>query len=548
MSRTNYFERYIKKEDSVEQNKEVWAYTRVSSKEQFENNSSIDRQTEASEDYAFRHGYRVIERFGGTYESAKSDFTRKEFTRLIEKVRSSRRKPYAILVYKMSRFSRSGGSAIGLVNNLVEEQGVHLIEVASGLSTISERGKAAVYESLFHAYKENLERKEIIIPNMKAYLKKGHRFGQAPFGYDHYGPRVRKGEFLSKEQKIVVNKEGLILKEAFNWKLSGLYSDAQILSKLKSRGVHIIKQHISTIWRNPFYCGILINSLSSVPISGKWEPLITEANFIRLQSLLERNHSGYQQVREESMRPLTRTLVCIKCGNYLVGYNNKKKGLHYYRCLRCTGVSLSANTKPRLRKKSAEELFNDLLDSYQLPSEIKPLIALQLKKIFQHYQSHSDTGEEQLKKQIAVLNKQLKDLRLSRGLNKIDTETFEITKAHIETELGRIQKEMEVAIPQISNLEKLLCQSMEKLQNLSKIWSSSGYEGKRILQKTLFPTGVQFDAEKHQYLTSNCNQYLKLISLISNDYEENKKATFQDFSEKSPTVPRSRLELPTFGL
>ena len=40
--------------------------------------------------------------------------------------------------------------------------------------------KVAIYESLFHAHKENLERKEIIIPNMKAYLKKGNRFSASP--------------------------------------------------------------------------------------------------------------------------------------------------------------------------------------------------------------------------------------------------------------------------------------------------------------------------------------------------------------------------------
>ena len=58
-----------------------------------------------------------------------------------------------------------------------------------------------------------------------------------------------------------------------------------------------------------------------------------------------------------------------------------------------------------------------------------------------------------------------------------------------------------------------------------------------ILKKTLFPKGIHYDAEKHQYLTSNCNQYLLLVASISGSYEGNKKATFQDFPEKSPPVP-----------
>ncbi len=549
MKKLDFFARYIEKGGShTERHKDVWSYTRVSSKEQFETNSSLYRQNEANEEYALTNGYKIVESFGGTYESAKSDFTRKEFKRLIDKVHASRRKPFAILVYKMSRFSRSGGNAIGLVNHLVEEQGVHLIEVSTGLNTISERGKVAIYESLFHAYKENLERKEIIIPNMKAFLKKGYRFGQAPFGYDHYGPRVRKGEFLRKEQTILLNEQGKLLREAWQWKLTGLYSDVQILSKLKARGLVITRQHISTIWRNPFYCGILINKLSGEPVKGKWEPLVSESDFIRMQALLENNHSGYQQIKEEVMRPLTRTLRCNACNNYLVGYINKKKGLHYYRCPKCNGVSLTANTKPKIRKKSAEQLFMELLETYELPKAITPIIEIQLKKIFEHYNQNATSNEEQLEKQISVLERQLKELRINRGLNKIDEETFAVTKEYLETEIRRIQQEQASEVPKISNLETLLSQSIKKLESLSELWASSEFDGKRRLQKTLFPAGIRYDSKKHQYLTSEHNKFLQLASSLSTSYKETKTATNSIFDEKSPSVPRSRFELPTSGL
>src|SRR4051794_19887240 len=121
MAQLDYFKKFILKKDAdVQTNFEVWSYTRVSSKEQFEQNSSVERQKEANREYANSAGYKIIEEFGGTYESGKSDFTRKEFTRLIDKVKKSRKRPYAILVYKMSRFSRSGGNAIGLVSHLVD--------------------------------------------------------------------------------------------------------------------------------------------------------------------------------------------------------------------------------------------------------------------------------------------------------------------------------------------------------------------------------------------------------------------------------------------
>lgn len=263
---------------------------------------------------------------------------------------------------------------------------------------------------------------------------------------------------------------------------------------------------------------------------------------------MENNHSGYQHSNEEAKRPLGRTLICEKCNNYLVGYINKAKGLHYYRCLRCKGVSLSANRRPQNRKKSADELFLEFLQQYQLSGEIVPVIALQLKKIFTHYQQNTSSDEQQLKKQLLTLQTQLKELRLSRGLNKIDEETFSVTKEYLEAEILKTQKELDRGVPQISNLEKLLTSSLEKLQNLSQIWGSTNFENKRVLQKMLFPQGVVYSAEKNQYLTRTCNRFVELTASLSSSYVEIKKATVSTFVDLSPSVARSRLELPTFGL
>ncbi|CAN5460791.1 recombinase family protein [soil metagenome] len=536
-----------KKLTSVE-NTGVWCYSRVSSKEQYQNNSSIQRQIEANEVFAKANNYVITAKFGGTYESAKSDFTRKEFMNLIEKVKRSKHKPFAIIVYKMSRFSRSGGNAIGLVNHCVEDLGVHLIESSSGISTTTERGKAAVYESLFHAFKENLERKEIIIPNMQAYIKKGYRFGQCPLGYDHFGPRVKNDKFYSREQKLNINSDGKLLKEAWSWKLTGGISDAQILRKLSSRGLKISKQKLSKIWRNPFYCGILINSLSDIPITGKWPPLISHRHFMKIQEILECNPAGYQHNKQEELRPLNRSLKCSKCENYMVGYEVKKKRIHYYRCLKCVGVSISANGQSKSRKKNAEQLLADLFQKFEIPVSYSSLIELQLTKLFIHFDNPSKEKETALSDKLLALQKNLKNLKIRRGLDQIDQETFDLTQEYLHGEIAQINKEIESEIPKISNLEKLLAESLKKLTKLNVVWSSANLEDKRIFQKILFPNGILFDAEKHEYLTSNPNKFIQLIDSLSTEYASNKNATFPIFQEKSRSVSGSRLELPTFGL
>jgi len=47
----------------------------------------------------------------------------------------------------------------------------------------------------------------------------------------------------------------------------------------------------------------------------------------------------------------------------VVAYKNNQKNLHYYRCLKCRGASLNAKTTPKSKKKSADQLFIELLES-----------------------------------------------------------------------------------------------------------------------------------------------------------------------------------------
>ncbi len=549
MENLDYFQKFIpSKEVEKNHNLEVWSYTRVSSKEQFDNNSSIIRQIEANEACAIANSFVIIEKFGGTYESAKSDFTRKEFKRLIEKVKNSRKKPYAILVYKMSRFSRSGGNAIGLVSYLVDELKVHLFEVCSSLNTTTERGKAAIWDSLFSAFKENLERKEIIIPNMTAFLKAGYWFSKAPKGYFHYGPRVKDMKFYSPVQKIVINDEGKILKEAWGWKATGLYSDVQIAEMLANRNVFVTSKNLSSMWRNPFYCGIGINKLAGGPVKGNWEPLISHQDFIKVQNVLERNTSGYQHKKDVVERPLTRLIKCNQCESYMVGYENQKKGLHYYRCLKCTGVSQNAHTTPNEKKKSAEAIFIELLQRYEIPKKIFPLIELQLRKLYHYYNENKNGDSELLEKQFESLKKQSKDLKIRFGLGKIDDETYGLALEHLNDQIGKISKELNNGEVKISNLDKLLENSLKKLGNISKMWVSSELEEKRMLQKTLFPDGIFYDVENNQYLTKNTNKFIELIYCILSSYDQKTKEESPIKLENSSLVARSRLELPTFGL
>jgi DNA invertase Pin-like site-specific DNA recombinase len=67
----NDFKKYSKYKEKQDLNNVVWSYTRVSSKEQYENNSSLRNQKEKARIYSEENGYLIANEFGGTYESAK---------------------------------------------------------------------------------------------------------------------------------------------------------------------------------------------------------------------------------------------------------------------------------------------------------------------------------------------------------------------------------------------------------------------------------------------------------------------------------------------
>lgn len=302
------------------------------------------------------------------------------------------------------------------------------------------------------------------------------------------------------------------------------------------------------MWRNPFYCGINTNKLAEAPVKGNWEPIVSIDDFIKVQQILQKNPSGYQHKKEVDERPLTRLLRCDICDSYMVGYKNNQKNLHYYRCLKCNGVSLCAKTSSTSKKKSAEQLFIELLNKYQIPGEIFTLIEFQLTKLFKNYNDDNSTNEKQLEKQLSTIQHQVKQLKIRFGLGQIDKETYGLTHQHLNEQLLEINKELNSGKVTISNLDIMLSKSLKMLENISKIWDSRDLEGKRQLHKILFPEGIFYNAQKHDYLTRKVNKFIELTTSISISCEENKNGNFQNFIENSRPVSGSRLELPTFGL
>ena len=560
MNGLDNFKKYKKVKETEDKTliKEAWFYPRVSSKNQFDTNDSIENQNKVSQAYAQQNNIRITKIFGGTYESASGDFTRKEFMRLINEIKRSRKRPKYVLIYIMSRFSRTGGNAISLANMLVEDLGVHLIETSSGMNTETDRGKMAVYQKLIEARKETLSRLDSTIPGMKNALLNGKWLGSVPRGYTKYGPRVADEARFAPVSRVELNEEGKLLKQAWKWKIRG-ERDIDIVRKLRELGLRIDQKKISALWRKPFYAGIIVHNLIDDIVKGDWEPMVSKKNFLKINERIEENNTrqvGYNKEKESDPRPLNGDLRCSKCNANLAGYKRVNKRIttgesyemHYYRCFNCNAVHVNANTTPKAKNTGLHEQFMEILKSVKLEESFTNAIQIKLIKIIKNrsVELHDDLTSN--KKRITVLNKELEELEERFAFGKIPERLYEKFSQKLETEIFDLEKKVSDVDYTTANLSKKISVALKKLQNLDTVWDTGEHETKKRIQKLLFPEGIVVDAEKKLLRTDNINYLFRVIASISASLEHKKKQTFNGNIEKSALVAGTRFELMTFGL
>ena len=426
--------------------------------------------------------------------------------------------------------------------------GIYVFCASTGENTITERGEYATYQNSLNAYGENLRKKEIIIPNIKTFINNGNRLGRVPLGYDHFGPRVKNPHKVQGFQEILINKEGEILRKGFELKLTGRYSDVQIIKKLEALGLKIRPQKLSKIWRNPFYCGVSISSFIETPVIGNWEPLISQVDFKKIQKILENNPSGFQHNSIDTTKILgAKFSKCSECNGTITAYLNKKKNIYYYKCPNCN-INANAVTTKNSKTKGLINLFVSHLKSYTIPEPLLKLIKMQIEKSFVDLNKANHQNQKELELALKTANRQIQEIKIEWGLNKKPEEICKLAIAKLEDDIFNINQQLD-SLPSIkSNLEEKINKAIDNLQNIDALWLSLKYEGQRLLQQTLFPNGLTIDLKNREFLTSEINTFFSLIKTLSISYSENKMGINQSETDLSPIVARPGFEPGTSGL
>ena len=476
----------------------IW--TRVSTKEQADNNLSLETQEKVCQDYATRNGFEVDRVMGQKNESAKTEG--KGYQEMIAYVAKHKR-VNAILVYSYDRFSRAGAEAI-MTKAYLKSKGISVISATQPIDNDTEVGE--LMENmlfLFNQFENNL-RKGKCTAGMIECLERGDWYQQPPMGYT----KVKGGE---KKHEFYINDTGKLLAMAFKWKATEEITDTEICQRLKAQGINMYKQRLSEIFHNPFYCGKIRHNLLGKDengndriVQGNHPPLVDEETWNKVNGI--QTHSGYTHSKEPELFPLNKHILCPECGRHLTGYT--VKGQQYYKCSH-KGCRLNI---------SATELhsrYRGLLRGYEIPSELSPMIEDIITGILKEREEYQATEEKELKCRRTKKLEEKYNVMRRFGKGEIPSDVYDFTAGELNQEIDEIDAALAKVSAKKSNLENAAHKTTLTACKLSDMWAYGTFGNRQKIQNLVFPAGITWNRENLENLTNIENETFKLIRSIS---------------------------------
>jgi len=500
-------------------------YTRVSDSSQ-EFNTSLESQLKSCESFALRKGLNVLEYFGGTYESAKTD-DRKEFNRMLSFVKCSKNISY-ILVYSYERFSRSGVGGAQIADDLLKQYGVITLAVSQELDPRTVSGSFQQKIFFLFGQMDNEMRKDKTLTGMRELLRKGYCPYSIPRGYVN----LNKGKAV--DQKIVLNEEGKILQKAFLWKADQQMRNFEIIKKLAQLGVKIDERRLGEMFANPFYCGIIVSRM--IPdevIEGKHQPMISKDIFLRVNNVVtEMRTHPVSHNEEDNNLPLKLFMKCSECNTPMTGYIVRKKNLYYYKC-RTKGCKVNKSAK------QIHEKFKSLLEIYRIQENESEGIKESIIEMFKIAFEEEYENQKVMKAEISILKKKLENVRENRATGEIDKEMFIEYSTKYNTAIHEIAKKISKFSEASSNLQKCLDITLHYCQNPLKLWEDASIGQRTIFQNLIYPSGICYNHKNDSFRTPDADTMFIPVAYKLEDMRGKKKGGASKFASSPFRVRKS---------
>lgn len=309
-------------------------------------------------------------------------------------------------------------------------------------------------------------------------------------------------------------------------------SHVEIAKRLKEKGLDIHAKILTDLFRNPFYCGLIVNSfIPGEVIHGKHEALISKEMFLKIHNLLHAGEPPKKYSFDDENLPLKMFVRSSVCGTPYTGYIVKKKGLYYYKNRR------KGSKENRNANKLHKEFLN-VLGRFTLANKkyIEPLTDIIHDTLIEKNREALE-DQKRLTKELQQLKERMDTLeRRFVVLNEITKSQYDLFMPELRAEQRELEMKLENSGINSSNLKKSIKLALSYACNLPSLWKLGDLETKRAIQYMVFPDGIGYDFKNKAVRTFRVNKIFGAISLLAGSLKGKGKGDFYSICRKSPLV------------
>ena len=412
-------------------------YSRVSTKKQADENTSIAVQLEMGRKYAAEHGWTIHQEYVDPGASGRSDKGRPQFNAMIAEALTANPPFTVILVYDHSRFYRNAGQS-EVTRAALRLNGVEVRSITQPIQDDGLMGSFAILMQAGVDQSHSATTAMKVRAGMAASAREGFYVGgNVPFGY-RLDPVMKRGTRV-KNKLAIKPEEACTVEYMFDLYLKGegikaITTRLNAEGRMNRRGKRWYKSAVGNLLSSPTYAGRhqfrptnwrtkrLLSESEWIVIP--CPAIVDEAKFQKVQSLLVQRRPGNTAPRETTSDVLLAKIArCGSCGGPLQagnGTGRNKTIYNYYKCAAkmntgsCPGGCPTSIPRDDLDNfvlgKMADELFT--------PMRVQE-IAARAAEMQTEARGTASTHVRQLKRQLAAAKlreSHLWDLAEDQGL------------------------------------------------------------------------------------------------------------------------------------
>lgn len=452
-------------------------YTRVSTKNQAEEGYSLAGQEKDCKIFAEMNNYSVSKVFVEKGESAKTQ-DRTELQNLMKFCVANKKNIDAIIIWKIDRLTRDIKDFYRLQEFFTKLNIRVLFARENNGDSATDRLTRNLMGVL--AQYENDQKAERVTNGMKTAFLQGHWMWKAPIGY------LMKNGNVEPDPKTAHH-----IKKIFKLFSTGLYQQTQIIKIMADDGLKINTNRLCRLLKNPIYSGYIYKKeWAEEPIRGIFEPLISEAEFKKVQDILNGKKpviTAYKRNNPEF--PLRQFITCPNCNQPLTGSKSKgrKKRYAYYHCHHkdcCINF--------RIRKEKLEKIFVDYLKFIKPERDLLNLFEATVKDVYNEKLSIRLNSQKQVQNKLIELKNRKSKLIDFRLDGTISEEDYKFKTEQLAEEIQEQEFRLREADAVSDDLTKCLKYACKAICNIDTIWENGDLDLKQRLQKLIFPKGLMY--------------------------------------------------------